>query len=633
MTHSGSDCRQGFRSEDLTATVFAVLKGIDTPSSLATWILFKNGDYEQMVSRPMPNPDHYQTAASFYDAYVSWNLLRKNTFLNTGIDLEAVALRKFRTSEVQCSLVSDRLSTCKPFNNEGPPSRPERMHRILERARRKILQVLGPFCVGEFKDSLGWGPGASATIPRCRSTPVDKVLEPKISVTHAALRLSQVILGEDILWAQARGIPADAEFCYLPGEFQVVDSDKGQFVPKDARSHRFISMAPTANLFLQKGIGEMIRNRLRRSAKTFSSNGFDQFIASQQELIGPMKAKPSDIISRIDGAVRLGSNRSTVAWGSLERATVHRNSTVNLRDQSLNAEVSRIASITGSLATLDLSAASDTVSFSLVKALLPGDWFAWLNQLRVPKTTINTEVFELSKFSAMGNGYTFELESLIFWALVSSVSSVSLVYGDDLICATDDVSEVTEVLEFCGFTLNREKSYSSGYFRESCGSHYFNGTSVKPIFIEEDPTGSYQGYFALCNKLLRLSSRRAMDLGFDPGTYGAWLQATRNYRGPYYSVFNFDNTLDVGVALPPDDPRIRLLRRPVRDGNKQAGSGLFGVSLPGMYILPDTFRCWYDDPAYSYTLRFSPLTPVSSGFTSVGSEPVVRRIVHWVMSS
>lgn len=620
-SHDRVNGPEGFLADDFRQTVFATYKALNTPVSLGLWMCFKYGDYKALVSHPMPNPQHYQTASAFFDDYQAWNLLRKNEFLDTGIDKAAVALQKFKLSEVSCSLVGERLRTCKAFNEEGPPSRPERMHRILSRAKRKISQVLGPFSVEEFKDCLAWGPGATATIPRCRSTPADKILEGSISVTRAALRMSQVILGEDIFWARARGIPADAAFCYLPGEFQVVDSDKGQFVPKDARSDRFISMAPTANLFLQKGIGEMIRKRLRRSAQVFTSRGWERYASN----FGP---RATSFVSNIDEWVRLGANRSDSTGPSGD----HRRITVNLRDQSNNAHMSYVASLGGTgLATLDLSAASDTISYDLVKSLLPGEWFAWLNQLRVAKTTIGSETFELAKFSAMGNGYTFELESLIFWALVSSISDVALVYGDDIICCSTDVTEVTEALSFCGFTLNREKSYSEGYFRESCGSHYFDGISVKPIFIEEDPSTSYQGYFALCNKLLRLASRRTMDYGFDPSVYGAWLRATRGYRGPYYSLYRGDDTLDVGVALPADDARIKLLRRVPRDPQKDANPTLAGFSLPGMHIIEDTFRCWYDDPAYSFTLRFSPSTPVSSGFTSVGKgEPVVRRFVHWV---
>jgi hypothetical protein len=91
----------------------------------------------------------------------------------------------------------------------------------------------------------------------------------------------------------------------------------------------------------------------------------------------------------------------------------------------------------------------------------------------------------------MGNGYTFELETLIFYALVRAVcgkeGTVS-VYGDDLIYPSRFVGPVRELLAFCGFETNVEKSFSTGNFRESCGGHYFKGHSVTPFYITQLPT-------------------------------------------------------------------------------------------------------------------------------------------------
>jgi hypothetical protein len=111
-------------------------------------------------------------------------------------------------------------------------------------------------------------------------------------------------------------------------------------------------------------------------------------------------------------------------------------------------------------------------------------------------------------FSAMGNGYTFELESAIFYALTASAveykrlqvpshaaevnvwtgnaypQTVS-VYGDDIIAPSDCFDLLKEVYSFCGFEMNTKKSFGSGVFRESCGRDYFKGTLVRPIFLKE----------------------------------------------------------------------------------------------------------------------------------------------------
>jgi len=95
----------------------------------------------------------------------------------------------------------------------------------------------------------------------------------------------------------------------------------------------------------------------------------------------------------------------------------------------------------------------------------------------------------------MGNGYTFELETLIFFAIVKYTEMCfidgddgkTLVYGDDIICNTEIVKPVISILNFFGFTINSEKSFWDGPFRESCGGDYFNGQAVRPYFMKEFP--------------------------------------------------------------------------------------------------------------------------------------------------
>ena len=65
----------------------------------------------------------------------------------------------------------------------------------------------------------------------------------------------------------------------------------------------------------------------------------------------------------------------------------------------------------------------------------------------------------------MGNGYTFELETLIFYALIRAVvgkESTASVYGDDLIYPSCHTREVRALLNFVGFATNEEKSFPVG---------------------------------------------------------------------------------------------------------------------------------------------------------------------------
>lgn len=167
---------------------------------------------------------------------------------------------------------------------------------------------------------------------------------------------------------------------------------------------------------------------------------------------------------------------------------------IDLNDQSVNAELARKGSLTGELATLDLSSASDSVSCQLVRRLLPSSWYMYLDLVRSPVTLIDGKEHLNEMFSSMGNGFTFELESLIFWALARSVAYLSgsrgriSVYGDDIIVPTVMVEDLVRVLSFAGFSVNEQKSFASGPFRESCGAHWYNGTCVKPFYLRRPIT-------------------------------------------------------------------------------------------------------------------------------------------------
>jgi hypothetical protein len=99
----------------------------------------------------------------------------------------------------------------------------------------------------------------------------------------------------------------------------------------------------------------------------------------------------------------------------------------------------------------------------------------------------------VNKMSSMGNGFTFPLETLIFWALASACVELdapgsrtrTLAYGDDLIVDVRAVPLIQEVFDICGFILNDDKSFWDGSFRESCGKDYVFGIDVRPIYVKD----------------------------------------------------------------------------------------------------------------------------------------------------
>jgi hypothetical protein len=161
---------------------------------------------------------------------------------------------------------------------------------------------------------------------------------------------------------------------------------------------------------------------------------------------------------------------------------------VDLRDQTRNQDLALSGSLTGDLATLDLSAASDSVSTELVFSLLPLDWAIGLARGRTGHVLYRGNRLALEKFSSMGNGFTFPLQSLIFWALARAIcdndETVS-VYGDDIILPSARSAEFIRLLTCTGFTVNEEKSYTEGPFRESCGRDFYRGIDVRPYFQKE----------------------------------------------------------------------------------------------------------------------------------------------------
>jgi len=164
---------------------------------------------------------------------------------------------------------------------------------------------------------------------------------------------------------------------------------------------------------------------------------------------------------------------------------------IDLNDQSINRNLAREGSTSGKLATIDLSSASDSLTIALVALLLPREWFLLLDSLRSPKTFIKGLSHKNEMFSSMGNGFTFELESLVFWAIAHSIRKLTRihgrisVYGDDIIVPSPMAGMLIQFLSWVGFKTNVDKTFIKGPFRESCGGHYYRGNDVTPFYLRQ----------------------------------------------------------------------------------------------------------------------------------------------------
>jgi hypothetical protein len=191
---------------------------------------------------------------------------------------------------------------------------------------------------------------------------------------------------------------------------------------------------------------------------------------------------------------------------------------IRFRDQSQNQEMCLRGSKDGSLATIDLSAASDRVSCLCVGNVFRGNE-ALLRALRSTRTQKvellkNGPIRSLNMYSTMGNATTFPVESLIFLsiafaaclvdrrfyshrALTESVKQLAgqvSVFGDDLIVPRDKVGKVVRLLTLLDFKVNDTKSFWTGRFRESCGVDAFGGTEVTPVYASTPFDGAPESY-------------------------------------------------------------------------------------------------------------------------------------------
>lgn len=278
--------------------------------------------------------------------------------------------------------------------------------------------------------------------------------------------------------------------------YEIVRGNRLSFVPKSRDISRTICTEPLLNMLYQQGIAAILERRLKR------------------------------------------------CFG------------INLSDQpQRNARLARIGSVNGRFGTIDLSSASDTISLSLIREVIPPDSRKWIELCRSPYTTLPSgEEIELHMVSSMGNGYTFPLQTTLFACLVAACYQVCgiplykpddmtdgnfAVFGDDIIVDYRAYDLVVSCLEILGFSVNRNKSFNEGLFRESCGSDWFSGYNVRGVYISRLITSG--DVYSAINRLNRWSAY-----------HGIPLVNTVSYlrRGCRFIGVPYDEADDAGIKVP-----------------------------------------------------------------------------------
>jgi hypothetical protein len=246
----------------------------------------------------------------------------------------------------------------------------------------------------------------------------------------------------------------------------LVEGSKLSFVPKNRDIMRSICTEPSLNMYYQLGLGSLLEKRLK-------------------------------LFSGIDLATQPDKNRSLAKLGSEN----------------------------GRFATIDLSSASDTISVSLLREVLPDDLFKILMKLRCKATFYNGKKLDLHMVSTMGNGFTFPIQTILFTCAVLAVYrnfDIPIdhpfgdhlgnygVFGDDIIVETAMFRPLCRLLEMLGFIVNGDKSFSEGPFRESCGHDYFHGVNVRGVYVKT--LLSEQNIAVLVNRLNDFTFRTGITL-------------------------------------------------------------------------------------------------------------------------
>jgi hypothetical protein len=189
------------------------------------------------------------------------------------------------------------------------------------------------------------------------------------------------------------------------------------------------------------------------------------------------------------------------------------NNFISFRNQGLSQELVSKASLDKSMATVDLSSASDRLTCYVVERAFRKNENL-LRALHATRTrwvcdavdkTAKPNYFKPKKFASQGTAVTFPVQSIIFLIIALTACGFEAkspedficndrfcksiarfrhkvrVFGDDIIIPKHGYVVLVGLLHALGLKVNLGKSFVHGNFRESCGMDCFKGVDVTPI--------------------------------------------------------------------------------------------------------------------------------------------------------
>lgn len=344
-------------------------------------------------------------------------------------------------------------------------------------------------------DDAWFGKGECFDSHQGRTSPLAKLNKLPFTVTCGAATDGVMLLWRNrqlkrwlVSWARTKGSPIDrspkgrAEFYAALMRDQlisVVPGNRGETVPKNNKTDRFIGVEPKLNMLLQKTVGGLLRRSLKRA-------GVD------------------------------------LLRGQLDHQLM-------IRSQDI--------------ATIDLKGASNSNHLDLVQKLLPGWLYEKVLSYRSPSTYVKVKGVgsfhvELNMVASMGNGFTFELMSIMLLAIARTFDPRASVYGDDIVICKEKSLEFTAFLsEYTDYVVNEEKSFFDGVIRESCGAYFVADREITRYDVKW--CTSFVDCITTVNKLQRISAF-LMELNMPMCTDVAHslrklaLACRAEMRGPFY---------------------------------------------------------------------------------------------------
>lgn len=415
----------------------------------------------------MPNPDDYTSPRAFAIDYQAYNLNRKLESETATVTQMRNALDKWVDAEWRCSVVNKTGWWVMPIEKSSR----DRIRSLQQRTATHISRILCDVWPDPRFEPTS---GATATTTRSLSfactkvdgTPLDlKQPEPHKCNKSCEDYLAYMFEIDEAIASRfqrarmrAWSMPLEKADCKDLAAWSCENTPDAvlDYVPKDASSVRLIVKPNSLTSMVQKTFGEAVSRALL-------------------------------------------------------------NEGIDLTNQMVNREWAEIGSLTGIVATVDETAASDSIALRLLE-WFPDRWQTYFAASRDQYVSVKGKRHKLNMIAGMGNGFIFELESLLFYSMALSVTEYMgesadyvSVYGDDLIIPSRCLPILEEFFLAYGILVNSTKSYNTGSFRESCGGHYFNGVDVTPVYMKRK-LNNVGDFYHLINGLYEWSNRIGFDL-------------------------------------------------------------------------------------------------------------------------